>query len=203
MVWKSSSSKVEVFFSTCDPRNGLAEKMLAHWQGLDVQIKVLTPKLLGCDNFSFQKLRRAAADVMAKNIFYILTDDDIQLITPLELGIQALREHNDFGIISAFPSNCNISRWTPENYEAFEDMSVTEHHDVGGLRFIRRGSMLKGWPEQYRKGYDAEHCEAMRSSGYRTGYSQHCRAVHHGEGNSSLYPKITLDMTHSLIANSE
>lgn len=178
----SKHARPQVFFCTCGSRNGLAEKMLDHWKGLDVDLKVLTPKLLGCDALSFQKLRRAAAEVMARDSFYVVTDDDCELITPLELGLEAIKSHDEFGMISAFPSNCNISRWTPEDYEPFEDMSVTEVHSVGGIRIIRRGSMLKGWPEQDGRGYDREHCQAMRNSGFRTGYSQFLRMIHHGEG---------------------
>lgn len=174
--------RIQVFFTTCGSRNGLAEKMLDHWKGLDVDLKVLTPKLLGCTPLSFQKLRRAAAEAMARDIYYVVADDDCEVTTSLQLGIDAILNHPDFGIISAFPANCNIHRWTPEDYEPFEDLSVMEHYSVGGIRIMRRGCMVKGWPEQEGKGYDREHCEAMRNSGFRVGYSQFFRMVHHGEG---------------------
>lgn len=188
LLGRNKQDKPEVFFCTCGSRDGLAEKMREHWLGLNVNLRVITPKILGCDNFSFQKIRRAAAEVMAKSEIYILADDDCSLITPLELGIQALRSRDDFALVSAFPANCNIERWTPEDHEPYEDMNLMEHYSTGGIRIIRRGCMVKGWPEQVRVGYDSEHCEALRSSGYRVGYAQHCRMEHWGEGKSSIWP---------------
>lgn len=184
-----SKRSPEVFFCSVSDRGGLAEKMRKNWLGLGVNLRLLTPKKLGCSDFDFQKLRRAAADVFAKNEIYLLVDDDCEPITAIDLGLQAMESHPEFAIISAFPANCNIGRWTPENYEPFEDMSVTEHHDVGGIRICRRGSMVKGWPEQTRNGYDPEHCEQLRACGFRVGYSQHFRMIHHGENNSSIWGK--------------
>lgn len=163
--------------------------MRKYWLGLGVNLRLLTPRKLGCSDIQFQKLRRAAADVLAKDPIYLLVDDDCEPITPIDLGIRALEEHPDFAMVSAFPSNCAIHRWTPEGYEPFEDMSVMEHYSVGGIRIIRRGCMIKGWPEQTRAGYDSEHCEQLRNCGFRVGYSQHFRMLHHGEGKTTVWDK--------------
>lgn len=163
--------------------------MRKHWLGLGVNLRLLTPKILGCSDFDFQLNRRACAEAMAKDPIYILTDDDCEPITPIDLGLKAINEHPEFAIVSAFPANCVIHRWTPADYEPFEDMSVMEHTSVGGIRIIRRGSMYKGWPEQVGNGYDKEHCEQLRQCGYRVGYSQHFRMVHHGEKNTTIWGK--------------
>jgi hypothetical protein len=182
--------EIDVFFSYVPGlRDELTERMLQHWKGLGYSPIVLTPESLKCSDFDFQSARRIYADATARSGIYILTDDDMECITDPDLGLQAMEEHPDFGIISAFPANCTIQRWTPENYEAFEDLSVSEHVSVGGIRIIRKGALIKGWPPQTEKGYDREHGEAMRVGGYRVGYSQHFRAIHHGEGISTLYPK--------------
>jgi hypothetical protein len=179
--------KPEVFFCSVNSRNGLTEKMYEHWLGLGVSIRPLSPRNFNCTNFDFQRLRRAYADAFAHNEIYLLVDDDVEAITDYQIGIKALEEHPEFAIISAFPSNCNISRWTPENYQVFEDLDVTEVNDVGGLRVIRRGCMKNGWPEQSRVGYDLEHCTALRKAGYKVGYSNHFKCLHHGEHKSQLW----------------
>lgn len=186
--------KPEVFFCTMpqsEHRLKLSEKMLQWWQKQDVKLHILTPKVLGCKDQEFQRLRRGCAEALAKQPLYIVTDDDMEPTTDIHIGIEALREHASFAMLSAFPSNCQIHRWTPENYDPYEDLDVMEHYSVGGLRVMRRGCMVKGWPNQSGVGYDTEHCEALRNSGYRVGYSQHFRAIHHGEGHSDLWTQTT------------
>ena len=184
---------LEVFFCSTPlspERTEIAAKMLAWWETQPVKIRMLTPKILGCDPYSFQKLRRAAADVMAKNEYYVLTDDDISLVSgSVEEGIEALRSNPQFAILSAWPANANICRWTPENYEVYESLDTMEHYSVGGMRFCRRSSMIKGWPEQVGAGYDTEHCQRLRECGYRVGYLQHVRAHHWGENRSDIWGK--------------
>lgn len=156
----------------------------------DVTFRELTPQRLGCGDYAFQKIRRAAADVMAKGEIYLLVDDDVEPVTNISIGVDALITHPQFAMLSAWPVNASIHRWTPEKYDVFESLQVTEHFSVGGLRVVRRGCMTKGWPEQKHKGYDTEHCEQLRVAGWRVGYSQFLRMIHHGEGKSDLYPKI-------------
>jgi hypothetical protein len=186
---------MEVFFCSAPHsahRAEIATQMRAIWSALDgVKLVDLTPRILGCDHFSFQKLRRAAADVMAKNEFYILTDDDCEPITDFNIALGAIREHPEFAILSAWPENASIQRWTPEDYTPYEDLAVMEHHSTGGIRMTRRGSMIKGWPEQLHNGYDAEHCQWLRHSGYRVGYSQHFRMIHHGEGKNECLKSLS------------
>ena len=180
----------EVFFcsapKTAD-RSAIASGVRHRWKELDdIKLIELTPRILGCDDFSFQKQRRVAADMMAKNSVYILADDDCLPLTDFESGINAILEHPQFAIVSAFPSNCTIQRWTPEGYDVYEDLAVMEHHSVGGLRIIRRGAMRE-WPEQTGPGYDREHCQALRDAGYRVGYSVFFRMEHLGEGKTTVW----------------
>lgn len=186
---RSRTDTLEVFFCTCpqtERRQDIASTCQAIWEVMDVELTVLTPQRIGCSDFDFQKKRRMVADLWATNDIYVLTDDDC-IPYDIEKAVHALHAHPEFGIISLWPQNATIQLWTPESYQVLEDLEVTEHHDVGGVRICRKGSMQKGWPPQYRRGYDAEHCEAIRASGYRVGYSQHARMMHLCEGDSSLY----------------
>jgi hypothetical protein len=192
----SSRGKLEVFFCTApqsEGRSAIAAGMLDWWRSQDVRLRVVTPELAGCELEKFQRWRRIYSDVMAGSDIYILTDDDMQPVTDWRIGVEAMIEHEDFAIISAFPANCTINRWTPEDYDTYEDLDVMEHHSVGGLRVMRRGSMVKGWPKQDGIGYDGIHCESLRESGFRVGYAQHFRAIHLGEGCSDIWLKNSLE----------
>lgn len=180
---------MEVFFCTCpitEERKSIAQSCLAIWKVMDVELTVLSPYSLFCSKSDFQRQRRIVADELAKRDVYILADDDC-IPHNIDKGIRALRSHPDFGILSLWPENANIVRWTPEGYEIQEDLEVMEHYSVGGIRICRKGAMLKGWPQQSGLGYDAEHCDALRASGWRVGYSQHSRMFHLGEGKSEVW----------------
>lgn len=125
------------------------------------------------------------AEHRATSAIYILTDDDMEPFFHFNKAIKLMKQHPDFGMLSAFPDPAVIQKWTPEGYTPYEDENVMEHTDVGGLRFIRKGS-VKHWPEQHRIGYDKEHCQAMRDNGFKVGYMKRLHAVHHGEGKSTL-----------------
>jgi hypothetical protein len=185
-------AKPTVFFCSApdtDERAELAERMFRHWQGLDVDLRLLTPDVLDCSPFEFQRERRVFAEKTAPDWFYIVADDDYEMTTPIDLGINALNINMDFAILSAWPQNAHISRWTPENYEPVETLTVMEHTDVGGVRFMRKGCFNKGWPKQTRWGYDREQAEMLRATGWRVGYSIHCRGIHHGEGHTTIWDK--------------
>lgn len=196
----------ELFFCTApqsEERERIATKMASHWLALGVKFQRLTPRLLGCSDFDFQSLRRSCAEILAKEPFYLLVDDDVELTEgTIAQGLEILRREAQFGILSAMPTNATITRWTPDTYDAYHDQLVTEHHSVGGLRFIRRGSMFKGWPEQTARGYDLEHCQAMRDCGYRVGYMYDIKMFHHGEGKAETWAKSSLPVAKATSAKS-
>jgi GT2 family glycosyltransferase len=187
---------IDVYFCSApiaQERQQIAEKMLAWWLDVDgLRVHVLTPRTVDCSLEQFNRKRRIHAEYDSDTSLYILTDDDCELESPEMIwkGLETLNVQPNFGILSAWPKNAQINRWTPEMYTPYEDLSVTEHISVGGLRFMRRGAMKKGWPEMTGLGYDAEHCWAMRMSGYRCGYLQHCRMTHHGEGKTELWKAV-------------
>lgn len=136
----------------------------------------------------FQSWRRINADEKSSGAVYVVADDDClpQSEPFVELALGILAAHPDFGILSLWPMNCRINRWTPEGYTAFEDDEVMEHHSVGGIRFCRKG-LIAEWPEQTGRGYDAEHCGALRAAGYRVGYFKNLTMNHVGEGYSTVW----------------
>lgn len=178
---------LDVFFCSApqnDERMELAERMISLWRTIpNIRIVPLYPKILG--SRYFQRDRRMIAEHRATSSIYILTDDDMEPMFHFNKAIKLMKQHPDFGMLSAFPDPAVIQRWTLEGYKPYEDEDVMEHIDVGGLRFIRKG-IMKHWPEQKRSGYDREHCEEMRRNGFRVGYMKHLHAIHHGEGASTL-----------------
>jgi hypothetical protein len=208
---------IEVFFCTCpqsEERAQLAGQMLAKWRELEkkgeVKLIVLQPDQK--NKRSFQKTRRVFADTEAEGEVYILADDDCEpptiegrlLCMPFAKVIMDMYGETvnpvigeapqtcqhpgpKFGMLSAWPDPATIGTWTPEDYEVYEDAHVKEFHDVGGLRICRKG-LLTDWPEQTEKGYDREHCAALRAIGWRVGYLKNIRTFHHGEGKSDLWP---------------
>lgn len=182
---------VEVFFCsapTSEKRRNIAELMSRIWHHYPVRFIRFTPEILGVSYRDFQMKRRFYAEETAKGHIYILTDDDCELISPnpIKSGMSTMGHNPHFGILSAWPNNCVIQRWSPEDYQPKETMQVMEHHSVGGIRFIRKGCLTHGWPEQTKISYDSEHCQAVRNSGYRVGYFQHVRMNHWGEGETTL-----------------
>lgn len=185
----ASRHPLEVFFCTCpngSERDAIADSCLAIWNVMDVEVFLMTPEALNCSAYEFQSKRRIMADRYSKRDVYIVADDDC-IPYDIEKAVHALRSHAEFAILSLWPSNAEINRWTPEDYEVVEDLDVMEHFSVGGIRVCRKGAMMKGWPPQMGKGYDTDHCEALRACGWRVGYSQHSRMFHAGEGKSTLW----------------
>lgn len=194
---------LEVFWCshpTTSERAAIAARTLELWQKVPyTHLQILTPGNLNVTPHEFQRERRIYADEAAQGPFYILTDDDCLPIEAdislrafrhsLAIGLETLKGHPEFAILSAFPANATIHRWTPppEKYLPYEDLQVMEHVSVGGLRVIRRGSMTKGWPPlDSNLHYDALHCSALRAAGWRVGYCQFFRCDHLGEGKSTL-----------------
>ena len=162
----------------------LAERMINLWRAIpNIRLHPLYPEQGHW--WEFQKRRRIIAEQRAKSPIYVLADDDMEPLFYFNKGVRIMGEHKDFGILSAWPENANINRWTPEGYTPFEDWDVMEHTDVGGLRFIRKGA-IKFFPPQERTRYDREHCQAMRDSGFKVGFMKHLHAIHHGEGATTL-----------------
>lgn len=168
----------------------MAERVFHFWMGIPwVRLRVVTPALLGCELKDFNRLRREFAEREAGTPEYILTDDDCLPDSDRDIlkAVRILEEHEKFGMLSAWPSNARISKWTPEDWEPFEDKDVQEVHDVGGLRFIRSGAMKFPFPPSKGIGYDTIHCDYMRLYGYRVGYFKGVKMEHLGEGRTELW----------------
>lgn len=179
---------IDVFFCSCpqsDERIKIAAQMRTLWKSIpDIRLHLLFPEQ--GKHWEFQRERRIIAEQKAKSPIYVLTDDDMEPLFYFNKGVRIMNEHQDFGILSAWPENANINPWTPEGYKPFEDWDVMEHTDVGGLRFIRKGA-IKHFPLQERIGYDREHCQAMRDSGFKVGFFKTLKAIHYGEGASDIW----------------
>lgn len=183
------ASTVDVFFCSIGGR----EEMSAHcreqwelsrhpWAMVD-----LTPERIDTTPEHFQKLRRVWAEEKARGEYYIVTDDDC-LVPGGDWIMEALsimERHPDFAILSLWPENANIHRWTPEEYDPIEDPEVLEHFSVGGVRLCRKG-ILTSWPVLEGKAYDNVQCEAIRKAGYRVGYFKSLKMLHLGEGRTTL-----------------
>ena len=178
--------RIDVFFCSVPGREDVTLAGLASW-GARPGIRILEPNLLGVSAFEFQKERRVWAEKYSTGPYYVVTDDDC--VPPLGEWLSEataiMDRHPEFAILSLMPENATIQRWTPENYDAFEDDEVMEHIDVGGVRVCRKG-MLTEWPEQTKRTYDREQCTAIRDKGFRCGYYRHITQVHLGEGRTSL-----------------
>lgn len=141
------------------------------------------------DPRSFQRQRRIIADERATTPIYVCADDDC---LPgyeefVERAVEIMERHPQFGILSMWPVNCQINRWTPEGYGPFEDEDVMEHVSVGGIRFCRQA--VVDWPDSApaERGYDRQHADVLRAAGYRVGYFKHIQMNHIGEGYSMVW----------------
>lgn len=194
---------IECFFCSSpqsSQREELAQHMFDFWKNQPgIILRPLDPWVLGCSDRAFQRERRIYAEENAQGEIYILTDDDMEPETSIlekwiSEGVKILAKHPDFAILSAWPANANIVPWTPEEYRPKENSMVLEHVSVGGLRFIRKGA-IQGWPDQKGSSYDTEQCESIRKDGLRVGYFKNLKAVHHGEGKSSLIERELIEQS--------
>jgi hypothetical protein len=184
---------IDCFFCTApqsEERQQMAERVWSFWQPIPwVRLRRVTPELLGCELKDFNRLRREFAEREATTPEYILTDDDCLPESDRDIlkGVRILEEHENFGMLSAWPKNATINRWTPENWQPYEDAQVMEVNDVGGLRFIRSGVIQFPFPESNGVGYDRTQSIAMRRRGYRVGYLKSIKMEHLGEGRSEVW----------------
>jgi len=153
-----------------------------------IRFEVISPLSIECAPEEFQRKRRMYAEAHADSSIYVLTDDDCLLgpESPLKTMTGLMKSYSGFDMLSLMPSNANIVPWTPEGYTAFLDDNVMEHYSVGGIRFCRKGA-VKYWPEQTQKGYDWDHCHAIREDGGLVGYARKVTMNHCGEGFSTVW----------------
>ncbi len=183
------TSRIDVFFCTI-PGRDTAKVCEDMWLDLGVNFIPMNPAALGCTNHEFQRDRRLFADITASGPYYIVADDDcLPPSGPWMRDAEKIMErHKDFAILSLWPENASIQRWTPEDYRPYEDMEVMEHISVGNIRLCRKNVIrVNDWPPMptgYH--YDHTHCEAIRKAGYRSGYFKEIRMIHLGEGKTSL-----------------
>lgn len=162
-----------------------------------VSYRHISPLSLDIPESSFQRERRVHADLHSMGSTFILADDDCLPLSLafVERAVDILERHPEFAILSLWPSNCVINRWTSKKPlsqiytlagDVYEDEEVMEHVSVGGIRFCRKGS-LQEYPPMLNKGYDMEHCIALREAGYRVGLFKQIKMNHIGEGYSTVW----------------
>lgn len=100
--------------------------------------------------------------------------------------IGLMSKYPQFAIISLTPSNATINPWTPEGYTPTLADDIMEHFSVGGIRLCRKG-VVRDWPMQDGRGYDALHARAIRKAGYRVGLAREFKYNHLGEGYSTVW----------------
>ncbi len=188
---------IDVFFcslSECDDlRSAMAETCLQRWIQLSdlANIVVLDETLLNCSPLGFQRMRRIASDEMSSGDIYVVADDDCLLPKDFDLvECVGVFRSSGFSSLSLMPSNCSIQEWTPEQYITENTPDVMEHVSAGHIRFCKKGH-LKKWPMMADgfPGYDAIHADAIRSEGGRVGYFRNHKALHLGEGFSTVWSK--------------
>ena len=134
----------------------------------------------------FQRNRRVEAESRAKGEVYCVADDDcLPRFNTVDDAARLLRVHPDFAILSAWPENCTINDWTPEDYSPYRSGDVAEHVSVGGIRFMRKGAQAE-WPPQEGNWYDRTQADWLRAHGWRVGLLRNIRTLHLGEGYSTL-----------------
>jgi len=145
------------------------------------------------DSFCFQSKRRQMAEERATTPIYVVADDDMEPSrtacprTWLLAGSQTLDLYPQFGILSPLLEDTNLFPATVDGSPPYIDQDVQEEHNVGGIRFCRKG-LITDWPEQTRRGYDAEHCAAYQAKGYKVGYMKHLWAIHPGKKSETWKP---------------
>ena len=172
-------------------RDAMGALSLRTWRDAGFRPTLIEPPDLDLDLKSFQRERRIIAEELARTKYYLSTSDDVLPdVTTFDTSkAQAIMEsHPKFAILACWPLNETINRWTPNNYEVFEDDDVMEHYSVGTISFIRKGAMLD-WPKMGEgRGYDSIQCEYLRSHGWRVGLLKNMGCVHLGKGFSTVTP---------------
>ena len=181
---------IDVFFCSMQGALPIRQQMLnlclKRWESEPISMIHICGSL-GYEGFQLK--RRQDSEKYSHGDIYSCADDDCfpQSEPFVEKAVEIMEKHQQFGILSLWPSNCIINHWSPgDGYEVFEDDEVMEHVSVGGIRFCRKG-IVKEWPPQTGKGYDREHCEAIRAAGYKVGYFKNLKMNHLGEGYSTVW----------------
>jgi len=185
-------SRMEVFFCVADYwavcprlsrlRYNMANTCHAAWELMPgVTVEVLSGK-----GREWQSKRRQEAESRATGEVYCCADDDcLPGFSSVDDLIGLFRAYPDFAILSAWPSNCDIQRWTPEGYRAHHGPDIEEHVSVGGIRFVRKGAQAE-WPPQEGNWYDRTQADWLREHGWRVGLLTNKQCIHLGEGFSTL-----------------
>ena len=187
---------IDFFWCSCpmsQERRERAEYTLALWksvEGIRLHEYRATERN---EAWEFQSLRRQWAELESESGIYIVADDDMEPSRTesaeewIFKGVSILKRHLDFALLSPWLEETRLGPWTPAGYQPFKDEEVEEMHNSGGIRFIRKGA-IGGWPPQARRGYDHEHCEALRARGFRSGYFRNLWALHPGGKSETWKP---------------
>ncbi len=181
---------MQVFFCSIGGdviRYKMAQLCVEWWIQDGNEVTIVNPEKLGCTVEAFQSVRRIWANQHAKDTVYVLADDDCLPVTPgfTESMLQLMDQYPSAGILTPWPTNAVIQRWTPEGYQPLEDDNVMEHISTGNIRFSRKHHL--SWPAQRRSGYDMEHCAMLREDGLISGYARNIKMNHLGEGYTQTW----------------
>lgn len=170
-----------------------SREMLAMWRKAIWPVTVLQAG--PGESFRFQSERRKIAERLAQTPIYIVADDDMEPSRTdcqqkwLRLGCYYMEMYTGFGMLSPLLEATTLMPATVDGSPPFQNSDIQEEHNVGGIRFCRKG-VITEWPEQLRRGYDQEHCAAYQAKGYKVGYMRHLWASHPG-GKSETWKPVT------------
>lgn len=170
-------------------RQGMTHVCLGRWDLVEgARIIGVSESKMQCSPRAFQRMRRIFADERAKSDVYIVADDDCLLPPDFNLDecVRIFKE-SGFSTLSLMPSNATIQPWTPENYTPVDTPDVMEHFSAGQVRFCRKGHMETWPPMEGGPGYDGIHGAQIRKQGGRVGYFKNHKALHLGEGFSTIW----------------
>lgn len=180
--------KLDVYWCSCPQtkeREEIAIRTLEWWNKRDVILHITTPRAISCSLLDFNLHRRIYAETYSESDPYIVTDDDcIPDIYDFAPAVDVLLHHPEFSILSWWPENANIEKWT--EIKSYEDSQVLEHVSVGGIRMCRKGHIVH-WPEADSPGYDRTQADEIRRRGRKVGFFKEFSMLHLGEGKSEIW----------------
>jgi hypothetical protein len=164
---------------------------LAKWREFHLAITVLQAE--PGESYQFQSERRRVAEHESTTPIYIVADDDMEpsrmdnWLAWILYGRRYMENYPQFGILSPLLENTTLMPATVDGSPPYIDEAVQEEHNVGGIRFCRKG-IITEWPEQTRRGYDQEHCAAYQRRGLKVGYMKQLWANHPGKKSETWQP---------------
>jgi len=151
----------------------------------------ITPILLGSVvPEPFHVNSKKMAEEKARTPIYCVIDDD-QLPIPdnfFSLGIEALGNHPEYGMLAGFPLEYGLigqpyaAKAFPRWDETVDD--VIEAHSIGCPYFVRKGTLT--FSEGPLRQYDGILSKVVTDQGLKTGFVRKCLYNHLGYGFSQV-----------------